>query len=38
MAYAVQHVHIKTRDPKQTLQFYIDNFGATMKAEIPVKS
>ena len=35
MAYAVQHVHIKTRDPKQNSQFYIDNFGATMKAEIP---
>ena len=35
MAYAVQHVHIKTADPKQTAQFYIDNFGATMKAEIP---
>jgi catechol 2,3-dioxygenase-like lactoylglutathione lyase family enzyme len=35
MAYAVQHVHIKTRDPEQTSQFYMDNFGATMKAEIP---
>jgi catechol 2,3-dioxygenase-like lactoylglutathione lyase family enzyme len=35
MAYAVQHVHIKTSDPKQTAQFYIDNFGATLKAEIP---
>lgn len=35
MAYAVQHVHIKTRDPKATAQFYIDNFGATLKAEIP---
>lgn len=35
MAYAVQHVHVKTRDPKATAQFYIDNFGATMKAEIP---
>jgi catechol 2,3-dioxygenase-like lactoylglutathione lyase family enzyme len=35
MAYAVQHVHIKTRDPKTTAQFYIDNFGATLKAEIP---
>ena len=35
MAFAVQHVHIKTRDPKSTAQFYIDNFGATMKAEIP---
>ena len=35
MAYAVQHVHIKTRDPKTTAQFYIDNFAATLKAEIP---
>ena len=35
MAYGVQHVHLKTRDPKQTMQFYIDNFGATLKAEIP---
>ena len=22
-------------DPKQTAQFYVDNFGATLKAEIP---
>ena len=35
MAYAVQHVHIKTRDPKTTAQFYIDNFAATLKGEIP---
>ena len=35
MAFAVQHVHLKTRDPKQTVQFYVENFGATMKAEIP---
>lgn len=35
MASTVQHVHLKTRDPKQTMQFYIDNFGATLKAEIP---
>jgi catechol 2,3-dioxygenase-like lactoylglutathione lyase family enzyme len=35
MAYAVQHVHIKSSDPKETAQFYIDNFGATLKAEIP---
>jgi catechol 2,3-dioxygenase-like lactoylglutathione lyase family enzyme len=34
MGFAVQHVHIKTRDPKQTAQFYIDNFGAKMKGEI----
>ncbi len=35
MAFGIQHVHLKTRDPKETAQFYIDNFGATMKAEIP---
>ena len=35
MAYAVQHVHIKTRDPKATAEFYVDNFAATVKAEIP---
>jgi len=35
MTFAVQHVHIKTHDPKQTLLFYIDNFGATLKGEIP---
>ena len=35
MAFAVQHVHIKTNDPKETVQFYIDNFGATMKREVP---
>jgi catechol 2,3-dioxygenase-like lactoylglutathione lyase family enzyme len=35
MTYAVQHVHIKTRDPKATAQFYIDNFAATLEAEIP---
>jgi 4-hydroxyphenylpyruvate dioxygenase-like putative hemolysin len=35
MSFAVQHVHFKTRDPKGTVQYYIDNFGATLKAEIP---
>ena len=35
MSFAIQHVHIKTQDPKQTMQFYIDNFGATYVAEIP---
>jgi catechol 2,3-dioxygenase-like lactoylglutathione lyase family enzyme len=35
MAFAVQHVHIKTRDPKATAEFYVDNFAATVKAEIP---
>ena len=35
MKFAVQHVHLKTRDPNATAQFYIDNFGATLKGEIP---
>ncbi len=35
MGIAVQHVHLKTRDPRQTMQFYIDNFGASLIAEIP---
>jgi catechol 2,3-dioxygenase-like lactoylglutathione lyase family enzyme len=35
MAYQIQHVHLKTRDPKATMQFYVDNFGATLLAEIP---
>jgi catechol 2,3-dioxygenase-like lactoylglutathione lyase family enzyme len=35
MAMAVQHVHLKGEDPKKTAQFYIDNLGATMIAEIP---
>ena len=30
MTLAVHHVHVKTRDPKGTTQFYIDNFGATL--------
>ena len=34
MTLAVNHVHLKTRDPKRTMQFYIDNFGATLVAEI----
>lgn len=35
MAFAVQHVHLKTPDPLKTAQFYIDNFGATMIGDIP---
>ena len=33
MAIAVHHVHLKSRDPKQTVQFYIDNLGATIIAD-----
>ena len=34
MAFALNHVHVKTRDPKQTAQFYVDNLGATLVGEI----
>ena len=33
MAIGVHHVHIKTRDPKGTMQFYVDNLGATVLAD-----
>jgi catechol 2,3-dioxygenase-like lactoylglutathione lyase family enzyme len=35
MSFAIQHVHVKTKDPQKTMQFYIDNLGATYVAEIP---
>jgi predicted enzyme related to lactoylglutathione lyase len=35
MTISFQHVHIKTRDVAATVQYYIDNFGATKKAEMP---
>ena len=36
MAMQLGHVHIKTKeDPRKVAQFYIDNFGATVKREIP---
>ena len=35
MAMEIGHVHIKTADPKSTMQFYVDNFGATLKREVP---
>jgi len=34
MAINVHHVHVKTRDPKQTMQFYVDNLGATLLADM----
>ena len=34
MVITFQHVHIKTRDVATTVQYYIDNFGATKKTEI----
>jgi 4-hydroxyphenylpyruvate dioxygenase-like putative hemolysin len=35
MATSFNHVHIKTRDVAATVKYYMDNYGATKKAEIP---
>ena len=35
MTISFNHVHIKTRDVAKTVQYYIDNYGATKKAEMP---
>jgi len=35
MAIGINHLHVKTRDPKQTMRFYVDNLGATVIAELP---
>jgi catechol 2,3-dioxygenase-like lactoylglutathione lyase family enzyme len=34
VAIGVHHVHLKTRDPRKTMQFYVDNLGATLIAEV----
>jgi catechol 2,3-dioxygenase-like lactoylglutathione lyase family enzyme len=34
MTFGIHHVHLKTRDPKHTMQFYVDNLGATLIAEV----
>jgi catechol 2,3-dioxygenase-like lactoylglutathione lyase family enzyme len=33
MALQVNHLHVKSRDPRAMAQFYVDNFGATFVAE-----
>jgi catechol 2,3-dioxygenase-like lactoylglutathione lyase family enzyme len=33
MAFHLNHVHLKTPDPAATIRFYIENFGATLKAK-----
>jgi catechol 2,3-dioxygenase-like lactoylglutathione lyase family enzyme len=35
MTISFNHVHIKTRDVAATVKYYVDNFGATVKAEMP---
>jgi catechol 2,3-dioxygenase-like lactoylglutathione lyase family enzyme len=34
MAFKLNHLHIKTKDPQQTAKFYVDNMGAKIVAEI----
>lgn len=34
MAFKLNHLHLKSEDPKKTAQFYVDNLGATIVAEI----
>ena len=38
MAIGVHHVHVKSRDPKKTMQFYVDNLRATLIAEVNPQS
>jgi catechol-2,3-dioxygenase len=35
MSYQIGHVHLKTADPKKTADYYINNFGGELLAEIP---
>lgn len=34
MAFKLNHVHLKTQDPKKTAQFYVENLGAAIEAEL----
>ncbi|MGQ4810218.1 hypothetical protein NKDENANG_03667 [Candidatus Entotheonellaceae bacterium PAL068K] len=34
MAFQLNHVHLKTQDPRKTAQFYVDTLGATIDAEL----
>ena len=34
MAITFQHVHLRSRDVEATVQYYIENYGATKKAEM----
>ena len=35
MSFKLNHLHLKTPDPKATAQFYVDTLGAAIVAEIP---
>lgn len=34
MAFELNHLHLKTPDPRKTAQFYVDNLGAKIVSEI----
>jgi len=34
MAFGIHHVHVKTRDPKHTMEFYVENLGAALIADL----
>ena len=34
MAFKLNHVHLKTKDPQQTAKFYVENLGATLVSGI----
>ena len=34
MGLGINHVHVKTRDPKSTMEFYVNNLGATLLGEV----
>ena len=35
MSFEIGHVHLKCADPKKTADYYINNFGGKLLAEIP---
>jgi predicted enzyme related to lactoylglutathione lyase len=35
VSFGIQHAHVRTRDPKPTMQFYVGNLGVQFVAEIP---
>ena len=35
MTIGIHHLHVKTKNPKATMQFYVENLGATVIAELP---
>ena len=34
MAFKLNHLHLKSPDPKKTADFYIENLGATLVSEV----